>query len=142
MRWKSSNIDRLDLNKLGIDTSKAADTLYDPCTLQISDFPIYVAGDASARNMVVHEASEKARIAVYNALHEQKKKLAKPFLNIVFTDPPIARVGQSFNQLDQDEHVVGEFEFHLQGRAMLKGENFGIVRVYVHSKIIKFSVRK
>ena len=131
---RTSNVDQLDLDKLGIDTSKSVDTLYDPCTLQISDFPIYVAGDASSRNMAVHEASEEARIAVYNAMHEQKKKLTKPFLNIVFTDPPIARVGQSFNQLDQDEHVVGEFEFHLQGRAMLKGVNFGIVRVYVHSR--------
>ena len=131
---RKSNIDQLNLDKLGIDTSKAVNTLYDPYTLQISNFPIYVAGDASSRKMIVHEASEEARIAVYNAMHKKKKKLTKPFLNIVFTDPPIARVGQSLNQLDQDEYIIGEFEFYLQGRATLKGENYGIVRVYVHSK--------
>ncbi len=131
---RESNIDQLNLEKLGLDTSVTANTLYDPCTLQINDFPIYVAGDASSKNMVVHEAAEEARVAVYNAMHAKKKRLAKPALNIVFTDPPIARVGQSLSELDQEKCVIGEFEFSLQGRATLKGENHGVVRVYVHSE--------
>ena len=131
---RESNIDQLNLEKLGLDTTGTANTLYDPCTLQVNDFPIYVAGDVSSKKMVVHEAAEEARVAVYNAMHTQKKKLAKPALNIVFTDPPIARVGQSFNELDQEKCVIGEFEFSLQGRATLKGENHGVVRVYVNSK--------
>ena len=131
---RESNIDQLNLEKLGLDTTGTANTLYDPCTLQVNDFPIYVAGDVSSKKMVVHEAAEEARVAVYNAMHTQKKKLAKPALNIVFTDPPIARVGQSFNELDQEKCVIGEFEFSLQGRATLKGENHGVLRVYVNSK--------
>ena len=131
---RESNIDRLNLEKLGLDTAGPADTLYDPCTLQINDFPIYVAGDVSSKKMVVHEAAEEARVAVYNAMHAKKKKLAKPALNIVFTDPPIARVGQSLNELDREKCVIGEFEFSLQGRATLKGENHGVVRVYVNSR--------
>ena len=131
---RESNIDQLNLEKLGLDTTGPADTLYDPCTLQINDFPIYVAGDVSSKKMVVHEAAEEARVAVYNAMHAKKKKLAKPALNIVFTDPPIARVGQSLNELDREKCVIGEFEFSLQGRATLKGENHGVVRVYVNSR--------
>ena len=90
---RESNIDQLNLGKLGLDTTDTANTLYDPCTLQINDFPIYVAGDVSSQKMVVHEAAEEARVAVHNSMHTKKKKLAKPALNIVFTDPPIARVG-------------------------------------------------
>jgi len=131
---RESNIDQLNLGKLGLDTTDTANTLYDSCTLQINDFPIYVAGDVSSQKMVVHEAAEEARVAVYNAMHTKKKKLAKPALNIVFTDPPIARVGQSLNELDQEKCVIGEFDFALQGRATLKGENHGVVRVYVNSR--------
>ena len=131
---RESNIDQLNLEKLGLDATGPANTLYDPCTLQINDFPIYVAGDVSSKKMVVHEAAEEARVAVYNAMHTEKKKLAKPALNIVFTDPPIASVGQSLNELDQEKCVIGEFEFSLQGRATLKGENNGVVRVYVNSR--------
>ncbi len=129
---RESNIDQLNLEKLGLDTTGPANMLYDPCTLQINDFPIYVAGDVSSKKMVVHEAAEEARVAVYNAMHAEKKKLTKPALNIVFTDPPIASVGQSLNELDQEKCVIGEFEFSLQGRATLKGENHGVVRVYVN----------
>lgn len=129
---RESNLDQLKLERLGIDISKGIGNIYNPNTLQVGDFPLYVAGDASSQNMVVHEASEEARIAIYNATHIRKKTLNKPLLHIVFTDPPIARIGSTLKDLSDNNYIVGEFDFSTQGRALIMGQNDGIVRIYVH----------
>ena len=49
---------------------------------------------------------------------------------VVFTDPQIMKVGQSFDQLDQNTINIGEVNFKNQGRARVMLKNCGRLRVY------------
>jgi dihydrolipoamide dehydrogenase len=55
-------------------------------------------------------------------------------LEIVFTEPGIAVVGQPFNTLNLDETVIGEVDFSKQARARMGEVNHGLLRVYVERR--------
>lgn len=126
------NIAGLNLDKVGVTLDKRGVPIYNPDTLQIGDLPIFIAGDANADRAILHEAGDDGRIAGYNAIHDEiigfKRKTP---LGITFCDPNIARVGQSWDSLQNDDNVaVGSMNFHMQGRAIIMGRNKGLIRVY------------
>ncbi|MCQ4965877.1 dihydrolipoyl dehydrogenase, partial [Bifidobacterium pseudocatenulatum] len=61
-------------------------------------------------------------------------------LGIVFSQPEMAIVGQSFQQLTQSkaEFVTGFVSYKNQGRAMVLGKNQGAVEVYIETATRKF----
>jgi dihydrolipoamide dehydrogenase len=129
---RKPNIAGLNLDKIGVTLDKRGVPIYNPDTLQIGDLPIFIAGDANADRAVLHEAGDDGRIAGYNAIHNEitgfKRKTP---LSITFCDPNIARVGQSWDSLQNDDNVaVGSMNFHMQGRAIIMGKNKGLIRVY------------
>jgi dihydrolipoamide dehydrogenase len=106
--------------------------LWDPRTTRCGDLPVFLAGDASGHLPLLHEAADEGRIAGQNAMlfpdlaaRERRTPLA-----IAFTAPQMAAAGRRHAELDVDAIEIGEAGFEDQGRAVVMGENQGLVRLY------------
>ena len=128
------NVDGLALENAGLALDERGVPAFDPLTMRAGDSHIFMAGDASNRIPLLHEAADDGRIAGENAarfpevlVHPRRTPLA-----VVFTDPNIAMVGQSHADLTgtQCDFAVGEVDFSGQGRARVLGDNKGLLRVY------------
>ena len=64
------NTDGLGLDAIGAPLDDKGRPLFDPGTLQLGDLPIFIAGDATAERMILHEAGDEGRIAGSNAVRE------------------------------------------------------------------------
>jgi dihydrolipoamide dehydrogenase len=90
-----------------------------------------MAGDVSGNRMLLHEAGDEGRIAGYNASHDEIAAFRrKTPLYINFCDPNICIVGARWNELDQAGTAVGQTAFAPVGRAIIMGNNRGLLRVY------------
>ena len=134
------NLDRLNLEATGIALDERGLPDFDRQTMRIGDSAIFIAGDANGERQILHEAADEGRIAGYNAATLAKGSEVRRFrrkvpLAIVFTDPNIAMVGETFAALDarlvEDEgFVVGERDFSTQARARVMKANRGILHIY------------
>jgi dihydrolipoamide dehydrogenase len=59
-------------------------------------------------------------------------------LGVVFSDPQIALVGQSFAKLKKGSFVTGEVDFKDQGRSRVILKNKGLLHVYAELKTRRF----
>jgi dihydrolipoamide dehydrogenase len=126
------NVDQMGLENLGIELDEHGVPPFNTRTMQIADFPVYIAGDASRHLPFLHEAIDEGYIAAYNALRNEPASFERRVpLEIVFTEPSIAVVGQSLDELDENETVIGEVDFSKQARARMGEVNHGLLRVYV-----------
>lgn len=129
------NVDGLDLQNADIELDENGAPLFDPHTLRCGDSHIFIAGDANNSLPLLHEAADEGRIAGDNAgaYPEVRTGLRRTPLAIVFTDPQIASVGLTINQVDErcrGRYAVGEVSFEDQGRSRVIGKNRGLLRVY------------
>lgn len=128
------NIDGLGLETLGIPLDKRSMPKVDPCTLQLADLPVFLAGDANGQAKVLHEAADEGYIAGLNAAGEALTRFRRrPPLAVVFSDPNVAMVGNAFAGLDPSRTLVGEVDFSNQGRARAGQRNRGILRIYARA---------
>ncbi len=129
---RKPNIDNMGLADIGIRLDKRGIPQYDPGTLQVADQPIFIAGDVNGDRPILHEAADDGRVAGYNAVHLDDKQcfVRRAKLRIAFCEPNLAVVGESFADLENRDFAVGEVRFDGQGRALIMGENKGIIRVY------------
>jgi len=129
---RKPNLDSLNLENLDITLDKRGIPNFDPHTMQIEDLPIYIAGDVNADRPLLHEAADEGRIAGYNTVKPNRKFKRKVPLSIVFTDPNIAFVGKEYKDIKEDDNVIiGSYDFTKQSRAMLMNINVGIANLYV-----------
>ncbi len=134
------NVDRIDLAATGVTLNERGLPEFDRETMRIGDTALFIAGDVNGERQILHEAADEGRIAGYNAALIAKGEAPRRFrrkvrLGIVFCDPNIAVVGESFTQLDatlvEDEgFVVGERDFSTQARARVMQANRGILHIY------------
>ena len=134
------NVDRIDLAATGVSLDDRGLPAFDRETMQIGEMPLFIAGDVNGERQILHEAADEGRIAGYNAARVARGESPRRFrrktrLGIVFCDPNIAVVGESFAQLDatlvEDEgFVVGERDFSTQARARVMQANRGILHIY------------
>ena len=93
-----------------------------------------VNGDANGMTEILHEAADDGRIAGDNAGRHPivRPRPRRAPLGIVFSDPQIAMVGATFQQLKAGGPAfeVGEASFADQGRSRVMLENRGMIRVY------------
>lgn len=106
----------------------------DPHTGRVGQSHFFVAGDARGVHSVLHEAALSGRIAGDNAARFpaiQARKLPTP-MAIVFCDPQMIMVGQTFHELrDRGGSVVsGMASFEDQGRSRIMGRTGGVIRLY------------
>ena len=109
-----SNVDQMDIEKTDIELDAKGIPIFNSQTMQCKNLPIYIAGDATNDLPLWHEAYDEGRIAGNNALsfpHAEKITRKTP-LGIYFTDPQMAIVGQSFQQLAGKSIVIGDVPFN------------------------------
>ena len=134
------NIDRLNIEATGVELDSRGIPVFDRHTMRIGETNLFIAGDVNGERQLLHEAADEGRIAGWNAGSLARGEPLRRFrrkvpLGIVFCDPNIATVGESFAQLDatlvEDEgFVVGERDFSTQARARVMQANRGILHVY------------
>ncbi len=121
----------LHLERLNVPLDARGVPQHDPQTLRVGRLPVYLAGDATGGIANLQVAAEQGRIAGFNAVHRKQRRLAKRTpMAILFCDPNIAWVGQQWDQLDPSRVAVARQRFGPVGRALIMGQNRGVLRVY------------
>jgi len=125
------NLENLGLEHLGVDLDARGLPAYNSNTMQVGDLPVFLAGDIDDERQILHEAGDEGKIAGYNAARDQVTAFRrKTPLLINFCDPNICAVGRRWNDLDQATTAVGQIRMAPVGRALIMGNNRGILRVY------------
>ena len=131
------NVDKLDLPKTGLELNDRGVPVFDRLTMQCrfddgSPAPIFIAGDANQDLPLLHEASDEGCIAGDNAgrfPQVQPGRRRSP-LSVIFSDPQVAMVGESWAHLQKRPYVVGRVSFEGQGRSRVMLKNQGLMHVY------------
>lgn len=131
------NVDKLGLENTDLELDQRGVPIANPLTMQAGNSNIFVAGDASNMLPLLHEATDQGKIAGDNAGRPDtaNEGLRRTPISVVFSDPQIAMVGQTFHQIEQqyadcDCYAVGEVSFDDQGRSRVMLKNKGVLRVY------------
>ena len=137
---RTPNVDRLCLERAGVDLGPLGVPRHDPLTLQVGSSHIFIAGDSANDRPLLHEAADEGRIAGENAARFPKVEpgFRRTPLGIVFTDPQIAIVGGGFASLKTHALAAGEVSFEDQGRSRVMLRNHGHLRVYADPESGKF----
>lgn len=128
---RTPNVDDLGLERLGVPLDERGVPAYNPDTLQVGSLPIFIAGDANTRDPILHEAWDDGRISGYNAVHDEPACFKRRVpLNVTFCDSNIVIAGYRFNQLKNSKIILGQCRFSDQGRAVIRDQNVGLIRIY------------
>ncbi len=130
---RRSNLDQLDLAKAGFAVNEKGLLDYDRHTLQVGDWPVFVAGDANGERTLMHEAAAEGAMAGFNAVRSVPQRFArKTPLAIAFTQPDIISVGAQFSDLDLAHTVIGQSRSQANGRSRILSQQDGLLRIYAH----------
>ncbi|MGB3879980.1 MAG: dihydrolipoyl dehydrogenase [Diaphorobacter nitroreducens] len=125
------NLEHLGLDRLGVALDDKGRPPIDPCTLQVGNLPVFIAGDADGDRPLLHEAADEGHIAGLNALAPTPRGFARRTpLAITFSQPHAAVVGQRHADLPEGQWVGGTVDFARQGRARVAQCNHGRLNVY------------
>lgn len=131
------NVDNIGLENLDIELDARGVPQADPYTMQTSIPHIFVAGDASNQLPLLHEAADQGKIAGDNAgrYPDIRAGLRRTPISVVFSDPQIAMVGETYKAIEQRLgtcgcFAVGEVSFENQGRSRVMLKNRGVARLY------------
>ncbi len=125
------NLETLRIHRLGVPLNTLGVPSFDPTTMQVGDLPVFLAGDVTGSTATLQRAADEGRIAGYNAVRTYPVAFKpKTALSIIFTEPNVASVGFALEELRADEIEIGQIRFGPIGRAMIMGQNRGILRVY------------
>jgi len=131
---RRANVDDLGLENTSLELDARGVPLFDPHTGRCGDSAIFIAGDATNRAPLLHEAADGGFAAGYNAAHfpEIRRFARSAPISVVFTDPQMMMVGATFAELTASgaDFAVGRLDWTQQGRARVMGVNRGLLRVY------------
>jgi pyruvate/2-oxoglutarate dehydrogenase complex dihydrolipoamide dehydrogenase (E3) component len=126
------NLEGLNLECAGVKTHLAGQIAINEWQ-QTSTPHIYAAGDCSGPAEIVHIAIQQGELA---ARHAAGVKNLKPIdwsllLNVVFTDPALATIGQLERELVVKgvKHLTASYPFNDHGKSILMEANHGYVKV-------------
>lgn len=129
------NVDNLSLENTSLTLDERGVPIFDRYTLQADPAHIFIAGDSSNDIPLLHEAADEGRIAGNNAgaFPDIHPGLRTTMLGIVFTEPQMANVGMSLQEVEQrcaQCYETGEVNFKGQGRSRVMLKNKGMLKVY------------
>ncbi len=129
---RSPNVGNLGLENTSLECDVRGIPVFNANTMQCGNSPVFIAGDVNHQLPVLHEAADEGRIAGDNAgrYPEVKEGSRSSPLTIVFCDPQIAVLGQSWKELQIQEFVTGKVSFANQGRSRIMLKNRGQLHVY------------
>jgi len=121
----------LELDNAGIETNRGAVVVNKSMQTNVPN--IYAIGDATAGVMLAHAASAEGIVAVESIMN---KKLNIDFNTIpycVYTKPELAGVGLTEEQAKEKGYdvKVGIFPLYINGKAMIQGEQEGLVKYVI-----------
>ena len=129
---RKPNTEGLGLEKIGIKlTAKKSIEIKD--NFQTSVKGIYAIGDVAPGPMLAHKAEEEG-VACVEFINGQKPHINYDAIPaIVYTNPEIASVGKTEEQLKQEkkDFKVGKFPFMANGRALTTSASEGFVKILV-----------
>ncbi len=132
---RKPNTEGLGLEKIGIKlTEKKSIEIKD--NFQTSVEGIYAIGDVAPGPMLAHKAEEEG-VACVEFINGQKPHINYDAIPaIVYTNPEIASVGKTEEQLKQEnkDFKVGKFPFMANGRALTTSTSEGFVKILVDKK--------
>lgn len=138
---RQSNITSLNLEKIDPLFSDLKKLPVDNRTKQLANFPIFIIGDAFTQTPLQHEAANEGKLVVSSCLNFPETTYLNNLttLAIVFSDPEMATIGQSYSGLTKlnTEFIIGYSSFEKQGRALVLGKNKGAAEIYVDKKTRK-----
>jgi dihydrolipoamide dehydrogenase len=137
---RKPNVAGLALENTSLPLDDRGVPVYDDQTLRAGDTHVFIAGDATDRKPLLHEAVDEGRIAGDNAgrFTSVERGFRRSPLAIVFSDPQIAMVGESFADLARRNIVIGEVSFENQGRSRVMLKNKGVLRIYADARNGRF----
>lgn len=131
---RSANLENLDLHMIGLPLHNTGSLPVDPATGQVGDLSVFLAGDASQRRAILHEAAHEGLIAGGNAgrYPDIRARARRTPLSVVFSDPQMMLAGASHADLTASgcRFAEGSVSFKDQGRARVMGVNQGSLNVY------------
>ncbi len=129
------NLDRLGLDRLNVPIDPQGIPQHNPLTMQVGQLPVFIAGDAAGGRATLQGAADQGRTAGYNAARDRMTEFRpKTRMSIVFCSPNVASVGMLWSELDRDATSIGEVRFGPVGRAIIAGQNRGILRIYADTR--------
>ena len=130
---RSPNVNNLGLENTELELDSFGIPIYNSTTMQCGNSSIFIAGDVNNDLPILHEAADEGKIAGDNAARfpDIKSGLRRSPVTVVFCDPQIAVVGESWSELEGNENVVtGKVSFEGQGRSRIILKNKGLMHVY------------
>lgn len=123
----------LELHHAGVEPDDRGYVAMDPCSLRAGEAAVVMAGDVSPDRPLMHEAGDEGRIAAFGALQLTNGGLVtvpprRTPISIVFSDPDIASVGESFDALDPQRTIIGIARGAAHGRSRILGAESNLVR--------------
>ncbi|HJT59917.1 MAG TPA: NAD(P)/FAD-dependent oxidoreductase [Ktedonobacteraceae bacterium] len=125
----------LNLEAAGVKTSKKGIIVDE--TLRTSVPHIWAAGDVASPYQFTHVASEQGKLAVHNAFSSNPQPFDDRVIPWgIFTYPPLAHVGKTEQQLQQDkvEYRAACVSFNENERAITGGKTEGLIKLLVDAK--------
>jgi dihydrolipoamide dehydrogenase len=106
-------------------------------TLRTSVPHIWAAGDVTGGYQFTHVADAQGKLAAHNAFASQPQTFEGHVIPwVTFTDPPLAHVGKTEEQLRQEQvqYKVARMKFDAVERAITKGTTEGLVKLLMDSQ--------
>jgi len=128
---RAANYQHLDIDKAGVNYTKKGITVDDRC--RTNHRHIYAAGDVTGRYQFTHMSEHMAKVAATNALLKMPMKIdSKHVPWSTYTDPELAHVGASEEQLKEDgiSYKVYRFPYDKIDRALTDDATDGLIKVF------------
>ena len=129
---RTPNVKGLALENTSLSLDANGVPEYDPTTMRCGKSHIFIAGDVNNDLPLLHEASDEGRIAGDNAgryPQVQSGRRRSP-LNMIFSDPQVVVIGESWANLQKRPYVTGRVSFENQGRSRVMLKNRGLMHAY------------
>jgi dihydrolipoamide dehydrogenase len=129
---RTANVDGLNLDAAGIETSRRGITVDDRC--RTNQTHIYAVGDVTGRYQFTHMSGHMAKVAVTNAILKMPSTIDSDHVPwVTYTEPELAHVGARESDLEESDvsHRTYRFPFSKLDRAITEGETEGLIKVHV-----------
>ena len=133
---RTPNTDGLNLAAVGLKTDERGFIPIDNHSCATAVPGIYAVGDVVRGPMLAHKAEDEG-VLVAEIMAGQKPHIDYNCIPwVIYTDPEIAWVGQTEQQLKESERAfkTGQFPFAANGRALGMGRSEGFIKVLADAK--------
>jgi dihydrolipoamide dehydrogenase len=128
-------LDTLNLEAAGVHFT--AESIPTNASLRTNVPHIWAAGDITSKYQFTHVASRQGKLAAHNAFAKTPRAFDDSLIPwVTFTDPELARVGQSEADLQEAgiKYRVGRASFDKLDRAIAADQTFGSVKLLADAK--------